>query len=457
MASPYDIARQHGYSEEEINSFLSKKDDRYQKAIEAGYSPKEISTFLSQKNKPKESIGANIGRQIGRSGARVAETVLGAPRAFGEFLEGLVPEKGLKKLAGKVGLEKPVEQALEVTKKYAPYKLFPKSEDIRENVTKKLFGEKLEPKNKWEEKSDELISDFAAVAIPFPGQQLKLLKPALLAAGGNVASDLVEKVGGSQKEQTYAKLGTILVGSLINPRASTNLKNDLYKQARESRPPDAKVNSSNLIKEVDAFEKNLLKGDPDALSKKKSLSMIKNIKSKVKNNEIEIDELEEFKRNLNEARSGLYEEFKTDKLGRKTTKRNLDSLSKFVDHSLAEYGKTNPEWEAFYRPANEVHGAIVQSKRVRSTLSRYAKQIGFPALLAELGLFHYVGPGAALGSLAGAGAAFGTGELLARVFKSPTLSKHYMNLINGALKEDVVVMRKNLEKLDEELKNSPSR
>lgn len=452
MANPIETAQQHGYSAEQINEFLSKKDPNYAKALQAGYKPEEIQSFLSKRKSSKEGLASNIGRQIGRSGARIVETVLGAPRAFGEFLEGLIPEQAITKGAEKIGLGEPVKKGFEFSKKFAPYKLFPKSEDIRENITKTVFGKKLEPKNEWEEKSDELISDFAALAIPLPGQQFKLAKPALISLGGNLAKEGVGYLGGTEKQKSYAKLGTILAGSIINPKGADNLKNDLYKQARNARPADASVKANNLIKSSENLELELLKGDPSTTSKKKALNLIKDIKSKVKNNEIEIDELEEFKRNINEARSGLYDEFKTDKLGRKSAKRNLDSVSNIIDKSLKEYGKQNPEWEAFYRPANEVHGAIAESKKMRNWIARHGKALGYPSLLAELGLYHFGGLPPVL-TTAGIGiTGLGAAEITSRIMKSPTLRKHYMNLITNAMKEDAIAVHENLKKLNEELK-----
>jgi len=451
MSSAYQKALDSGYSEKEIQQFLAKKNPKAEEAFKQGYSTKEVSDFLSNKNK-----GSEIGNSVGRSGARIAETVLGAPRAFGEFLESVVPEKALIKGAEKIGLGKGAETLLENTKKYAPYKLLPKSEDIRENVTKHLFGEKLEPKNKWESKADEFISDFAALAIPLPGAQFKLLRPGLLAAGGNIASDIVERMGGGKKEQVYAKLGTILTGSLIHPNSAKKLGNELYAKARESRPENASVNANNLIKKADGLEKQLLKGDPQIGSKKKSIELLNKLRTKVQNKEIPVEELEEFKRNINEARSGLYDEFKSDKVGRKAAKRNLDSVSKIVDDSLKEYGKVNPEWEAFYRPANEVHGAIAQSQRVSKWLQRNIKSVGATTLLSELGLLHFVGAPAALAAGKGIGAGFGAlkgSELIARIMKSPTLRKHYFNIVNNALKEDAVAVRENIKKLQEELEN----
>ena len=454
MANPYETARQQGYTDEEISEYLSQKNPKVREALDQGYSIEEVSNYLSQKPSTKESIGASVGRQAGRTGARVAETVLGAPRAAGEFLQGLVPEKTVTKLAGKVGLEKPVKKGFELTKKFAPYKVFPKAEDIRENVTKHLFGEKLEPKNKWEKTADEFVSDFAALALPLPGSQLRLLKPFLVSAGANAVSEGVGYIGGSEKQKSYAKIGSLLAGSMINPRAAENLKKGLYAQARSVRPDDAKVNAQQLVRKSNNLEAELKKGDPSATSKKKSLSLINDIKSKVKNNEIDVDELEQFKRDINEARSGLYEEFKTDKIGRKTAKRNLDHVSKLIDDSLFEYGKQNPEWEAFYRPANEVHGAIAQSHKARNIITRTAKRYGLHAILPALGIGHAIGMPAAIGMAAtaagGSGAVLG-GEIVAKFAKSPTLQKHYMQLINSALKEDVVAVHQNLEKLKKEL------
>jgi len=37
--------------------------------------------------------------------------------------------------------------------------------------------------------------------------------------------------------------------------------------------------------------------------------------------------------------------------------------------------------------------------------------------------------------------------------KSPTLRKHYFNIVNNALKEDAVAVRENIKKLQEELEN----
>ena len=448
MISKYQQAINEGYSPEEINSYLSKKNPKYQEALNQGYTPEEIIDYL---DKNKESVGANIGRQVGRGAARVAETALGAPRAFGEFLEGLVPEKAIKAGAEKIGLGQGVENLLENTKRFAPYKLFPKSEDIRENVTKTLFGKKLEPKNEWERKADDLVSDFTALALPFPGNKLKLLKPALVALGGTAASEAVGQLGGTEKQQRYGRIGGMLLASMANPKAAENLKDQLYADARKAKPLDAVVDARDLKNNIKNYRSELKKGG-SAPYKTASLKKLDEMEEVTKKGQIPIEELEKFKISINSLRSGLYEEFKGNRAGRKLAKSSLDKVSNIVDKSLNEYGKINPEWEAYYRPANEVHGAIAQSHRARNWIGRHMKVIGFPTIAAELGLYHAGGVTGALTGIGAGIASLGATEILTRVMKSPNLRKRYVNIITGALKEDAVVVRENLKKLDEEIR-----
>lgn len=457
MNSSYEIARRNGYSDEEIKDFLSKKhpnfSSKFDRAIESGYSPDEIFKFHSQKQQPKESLLGNIGRQAGRTAARITETVLGAPRALGEFGESLVPEKLIKKGAEKIGLKEPVEKGLEFVKKYAPYKLFPESSQVRE-FNKFLFGEKIEPKSEIEKKADDLISDFAALALPFPGSKLKLLKPALLSIGGNLASEVIGQIGGSEKQKTYGKLGTFLLGSLVNPKSAEKLKNELYAQARELVPEGATVASKRLEESINHLEKSLKKGGI-AGSDKEALQKISDIRSEMQGVQIPLDSLERLKVKINESKAGIYKQLEGNKPGIKSAKRNLDAVGKTVDDALKLYGKQNPAWESFYRPANEVHGAIEQSKRVRNILARHMKKYAHHAVLPLLGLGHFAGPAKTAGGLIATGTVgavgLAAGEISARIMKSPTLRKHYINLINAAVKEDAVAMEQNLKKLEKEL------
>ena len=421
-----------------------------QEDIFAAYRPKEVI----ENEEPEEGFLKRGLRTAGRSTARATETVLGAPRAIGEFLESIVPEKALKAGAEKIGIREPVEKALELTKKAAPYKLFPKSEDIRENVTKFIFGEKLEPKNEWERKSDDLVSDFAALALPLPGSQLKVIKPALLALGGNLASELSEHMGGSKNQQTLAKLGTILAGSMINPKAAVNLKDQLFQKESSALPSNASVDNSRLRNSVTELKNKIKKGGVSDADKP-ALKEISKIEKLLNGPQTEIDVLKEIKKKINVARGSIYKQLEGNKPGIRTAKARLDQVAKAVDGSLKEYGKQNPEWMTYYKQANEVHGAIEQSKKARGEIFKILKKFGPHSILPLLGLGHVAGTAPALAGIATTGAA-GTGivagaEIAAKAMKSPTLRKLYLDLIKSGLKEDVVAIRENAKKLEKEL------
>ena len=458
MSSPYETALQSGYSPEEITAFLMKKDpafaEKFKTAVESGYQPEEVLDFYSKKNQPKpqeENLLSGALRQGGRAVARTAETVLGAPRAFGEFLESVVPEQALKKGAEKIGLGKPAEFLLEKTKKYAPYKLFPKSQDIRE-LNKFIFGGKLEPKNEFERFSDDVISDFAALALPLPGSNLKAVKPLVLSLGGNVASEALGHLGGTEKEKSFAKLGTILIGSLANPGGAQKLANELYGKAREARPANVRVQTSNLNKRLNQVERELKRGGSENW-KPKLFTKIEEIRKQMAGNNIEVGELERFKPTINNIIGELKAEKNATRFGIKSAKRYANQLAHAVDEALTDYGRQNPKWEKAYREANEIHGTIAQSNKVRNYLIDKLGTIS-PHLTATLfGIGH--GPGATLTGLgAGAAATAGaveSGALLARVWNSPRLRKYYYGVIQNAIKEDAVAMRENMRKLEEAL------
>lgn len=460
MSSPYEMAKKNGYSDEEILQYFQKKDpnfqEKYKRSLDAGYKPEEVFAHLgkkdvfAEKNKT-ENLSQNVGRQIGRTGARVAETVLGAPRAFGDFLQTIVPEKLITKGAEKIGLKEPVQKGFEFAKKFSPHKLFPSSEQIKENVTNYLFNDKLDPKNEWEKKSDELFSDFAALSIPFPGSQLKILKPSLLALGGNIASEVVGRMGGTDKEKTYTKLGTFLLGSIINPRGAEKFKNELYNKARQFLPEDATVSSVPLNKKIQSLEKELLKGGI-ADSDRPALEKLKDIQGEMQGAQIPVESLGRLKVKINEELAGIYKKLEGNKVGIKSAKRNLERVAGAVDEALTLYGKQNPEWEAYYRPANQVHGSIEQSKRVGRYLSRQYKRWGAPGALALFGIESALGIPKSAAIFGGGYGALKSGEIVTRFLKSPHLRKYYTNVVSGALRDDAVAVQQNLDRLEKEVK-----
>lgn len=383
-------------------------------------------------------------RHVARTGSRIAETLAGLP---GDIIQ--APAKltkyGIEKFTGKQHPE--LDEALKSARSMMLGGSLPTSSELREKA-KELSEGYLEPKTKNEELSDSIISDFASLAIPVKGK-IPFLRSLGIALGSNLASEGAELLGAGEGAKIATKLGTTFLMTAFNPKGASKFGDTLYSEAKEMIPKGASINAQNLSKEIGMLETQLAKGG-SAPYKSGAQTKLKEIRGKIKNGRIPVEELTEFKIDLNKARSGLYADQSLDKGGKALAKRNLDSASKVVDNALKEYGHANPEWAKKYRAANEVYGTIAQSKKAGNAIARVVKANPHSsgALLAgEL----FFAP-KTLPAAAGAIGAWKAGELMVRISKSSTLRKYYMGVVEGALKEDSALILKNLNKLDAGLK-----
>lgn len=366
--------------------------------------------------------------------ARAAESALAVPRELGDFAQSLVPERALIAGAEKLGLGEGAQQAIDFTKKYAPHKLFPTSEQTKE-FTKSLFGEYLEPKNQFERIQDEVVSDAAALAIPLGGE-IKALRPVFTALGAQLAKQGVKWFGGSESKQDLAKGGIVLTSAFVRPGEAKKLSDALYASARRARNTNDTVSSVPLENALNKLEAHIRTGGV-ADSGKRALEKIADVRKGMQGAQIPVNELEQSKIKINEALAGVYKDLEGNKPGIKTARRNLESVGKTVDDALKLYGKQNPTWESFYRPANEVHGAIANSQRARRWMMKHYKSLSLPSAAALFGLETALGPAGTAAAAAGGGTALLLGEGLSKVAKSPTLRKYFTGVISAALAEDL--------------------
>ena len=185
--------------------------------------------------------------------------------------------------------------------------------------------------------------------------------------------------------------------------------------------------------------------------KPKIQTKLDEVRKQISGNSIEVGELEKFKTSINNILSELYAEKNVSKTGIKSAKRYANWLAGIVDDSLKDYEKANPTWGKLYRDANEVYGTIAQSNKVKNFIGKNLGKIS-PHLAYSLFGVGHGGTAKTLASLGGA-AAVGlgtveTGALVTRIMKSPRLRKYYFDVLQNALKEDVVATQENLRKLE---------
>jgi hypothetical protein len=422
--------------------------DRYEEVPEQAPSNEtqgfNWNKFETVPEKKTENLPQKVGRGLDRATARITETLAGIPADIVNL--SMLPAKGIQKgveaITGEDLSEIDVSKLMD---RAFPLKGLPTSQRMRE-AGKGLTGGKYEPKNAAEELGDEIVTDLTSLSVG--GGRSSFLKKLGVSIGANLSKEGVKLLGGSEGSQQLAKIGTMVGLSLVNPKGASKYASKLYAEAKQSLPKGASISSANLEEELGSLKAALEKGG-SAPSKTKAIEKINEIGKKIEGDQIQIDELVEFKKTINELRQGLYQEFQGNKPGRLLAKKNLDSVSKGVDNAISEYGKTNPEWEKLYRSANEVYGTVAQSKKVSDWIGRTFIPNQITKGAASIGglaatLFKPIVVPAALAGYAGLKGA----ELLVRIAKSPTLRKYYAESLKAAVRQDSSAVASNLKKLD---------
>jgi len=400
-----------------------------------------------QEEQPKEESWMEwSGRQASRTASRVAETAAGLPgdivkitKGIGEKLpkvpEALQREPNFIQKAGKKALEK-----------------LPGSSDLGE-FTKKLSKGYLEPKNDYEKASDEFVQDLTSISIPAGG--MSWLKRIGVAASGNAAKQGLKMVGEGEKTQNYGKLGVMLLTSVLNPGSARRYVTGLYQEAKALVPEGATVTAHELTPALAKMKDKLNQGG-SAPSKSKAMQKIEEIESKVKDGKVPVEELTEFKKTINEARASLWADIPGNKPAQAMAKKNLDEVSKVVDDSLKEYGKSNKPWEQVYRAANNGYGAVQQGQKASNFIMKhlpYAAKTGVLGAVIEGGLQGSLSLMPQAAAIAGTGyGILKTSQVVTRIKNSPPLRQHYMMLLDSAIKENAPAMIRHAEALEKGLK-----
>jgi hypothetical protein len=412
----------------------------------SGEAPKDNASIFQASQKlpepPKEeSFGHKVVRHTARTAARAGEAIVGLP---GDIASGALR-------AGNWLAEKLKMNPMDAEEMSKILDKLPTSQNIR-SLHERVTGDYLKPQGKAEEISDEFVQDLSTLLIPVKGK-IPFVRAFGTAVAGNLAKEGAAAIGGSEGTQQATKLGAMVLTSLINPKSANKYKDMLYSEADNLVHKNATVSARNIGSEARSLIRDLKKGG-SAASKTPTMTKAEEILKRIKGGRIEVKELTEFKKTINEARGSLYKDINLDKAGRKAGLANLNRASKIVDNGLKEYGKANPAWEKLYRSANEAHGAIVESQKASNWIKRQIPHLKYPGtvgLIAET----ILAPGKAAATVAGGAATIGgvkAYELSHRILNSPVLRKHYMNVWKAGLEENAKAFAHNAQKLDSEVK-----
>ncbi len=404
--------------------------------------PVQLPSTLKPKSlKPKNQefpyegendLDREIERGIAQGTSRIGETVLGLPGDLSNFVRGIFGDESETNL--------------------------PTSKSLREKSEKYSLGY-TKPKDEFEERGGELLQDIASFMLPGSGKY-NFLRNIGIPVVANLAKEGVKYLG-SEKLGDSAKIGTMIVLDLMahKGKGAKAYAGNLFNESEKLIPEGAILKSSSLEKSLSNLEKSLSSGG-SAPSKEKALKKVSEIQSKMKNGEIEVKELIDFRKNINEIKSELGG-FKIDlpPAIKKKAIANLDLVRNQVVKSLEEYGsKSNPEFLKLNKAANESYAAYENSDKIASFIKKTVKDsVRSPALKGILGLSGlggvYAAPAiASKGALAAVPiyAGYQSYKVLHQVMNSPTLRKFYGEILKGAASGNASQVSRNVKALEKE-------
>ena len=234
--------------------------------------PIETQEDLYVSERPESGLQSLL-RNLVRLPARFGEGMLGSYGDIRETLE----ETVLKPILRGTTRQSPelIEESLKATRNFSPRGMFPSTEEIKEKVTSKALGKYSEPKGRSEEFFDEAFETTGSLF--GPGAMKNIGKAALLGFPATAVKDFAGSLGASKGQQEAAKVGTVVLGTLFNPKKAAKYINSLYDDVRRLMSKDIKIPSQSLRNSLNSYRNELAEGTRKDPSKKPILDAVLNV------------------------------------------------------------------------------------------------------------------------------------------------------------------------------------
>lgn len=387
----------------------------------------------------KETTGESLKRHGKRSVGAVASSLLGLPgdvvtsvKSLGETFDEYLPDF-LKSDPNFLQ-----ESAIRLSEKV------PTSGDIKEEMI--IKDPSMAPQNEYEELSDEMLGDFALLALPVKGK-IPFFRAMGTSVFANMAKEGIKNLGGGPRLQALGKLGSMFIAGMIGrPNADKTVKK-LYNKADNLLPEEAFTSGNLLEKEAANINKELSIG-----ASTPTKEVLRKFTGDVLNNvdqsgNIPMKNVAELRRNLNEVRG--------DPSLLQGYAKRLNAWDKALTETAEEYGKQNPRWLTAQQEANSAFGALRKSeKAVKNIMKAVDPSTLAPHTSIALGIG---GPGAAAAHLTTAGMIGSTASgyrIMQRIGTNQALRRHYMDIMKSSMEGNLKNIARDVSRFDKAMKKS---
>jgi len=386
----------------------------------------------------KESL-----RHVARTGSRIAESIAGFPGDMAQLAK-FIGEKSPKFLQKDPNFIQRFGQKV--------VERIPTSDELAKFMGD-ITGGFTDPQSATEEFSDSVAGLASILAFgKDPTKIRNLLKPIGKAFTAKGVAKGVESLGGGEKAQATAELGTLFLMELVDPKMTNRFISDKYNRARSFIPDGTMLDTTGLTKELENLEKTLSKGLTTS-TKAEVKNVVSEARAKVSGGAFPAEEMVDFFHDINERMTArkLYTDL--SKSERKNLKFRFEKFKNIIGNEIEKYGKSNPKFFNEWKEANAAFSTVQNSKKVSRFLERNIgslpnRVVQGAAIETLLGF-----PTAAAGTVASLGL-LKSGELMYRIATSKTMAKLYATAVKSAAEENLPATIKALTKLEDEMQKS---
>lgn len=410
-----------------------------------------------------------LGRQAARTGARAAEEVLGFPgrlqdlAGFGHTLLSAAAAPIVDPIARQIeeqrraaGMAEPERPSPHPS--FAPFfdtrdqtvvdravadrdeRIgFPRPEDIREQVTRRLTGDYLEPQTGAEKFADDVTQTLTGLLVPgikAPGLKQGLIQAGRMlgiAGGAELSKLAADKMQIGPTGQDVIKNGFIMGGLILTgPRFWGNVRR-MFSASEAALPAADSLKSSKVTPLADKLNEYIFEGriTPDETLRKRAGSFFRAVEGK----EIPVSAVKDLYKDINN--------FWPD--AKSFQKTYLKEIQQGANELLKEYGKHNPDFYNNWRMATDMtRAAFQQSDTAKWMTGKIDKIFNSSATP----FFLFANPVMTLQTIGGALAARAAITVGDMIIREPSTLKLYGRILKEASLQNIGAVSQLAEKLD---------
>ena len=228
----------------------------------------------------------------------------------------------------------------------------------------------IDPKDYFEERLDETLTDFGSMLFP-GGAGQSLLQKLGISVASNMGKELVDLLGGTEKQKTGAKLGIMFMLDLATRGDARGHAGESLGEAERNIPDTDVIDATSFMDELNSLERRIMVGGV-APSDRPALQLIDQLRERVNQHTTTLGarELPAMNRHINEIRGNMGG-FDLPRADRPQALHHINDVHGILGEAAIDpYSQANPAFGTPWEQGNQAYAVWAQSNIVTNYIQK---------------------------------------------------------------------------------------